>query len=267
MTTLDPVSKRKNFIDMTWRTFWRRTIVKRTENNSKGIAMRHCRCVCWNEKIVDWYVIRRWQSTSCGCAHEEIITSHWFAKRTNGKKTRIYNIYQVMRKRCNNKNDDHYKDYWWRWIKCMRNCFEEFYKDMWMSYEHHVREFWEKNTSIDRIDVNWHYCVKNCRRATAKEQANNRRNTRLPTKLRKMRNLNNDPLTRGRICHLSYPKLWNNKVHSREDTRCEEMWKLLINIEDLLFGMQSFDQNELQRMKHKRWQELRSLLIKFTKYI
>lgn len=242
---------------MTWRTFWRRTIVKRAENNSKGMAMRHCRCVCWNEKIVDWYVIRKWQSTSCSCAHEEIITSHWFAKRTNGKKTRIYNIYQVMRKRCNNKNDDHYKDYWWRWIKCMRNCFEEFYKDMWMSYEHHVREFWEKNTSIDRIDVNWNYCVENCRRATAKEQANNKRNTRLPTELRKMRNLNNDPLTWGRITYLA-------QVHSD--------WWDLDNVSSKILDIFDnnralYDQNELQRMTSPKRPELRELLIKFAEYI
>jgi len=75
------------------------------------------------------------------------------------------------------------------------------------------------------------------------------------------------PLTWGRLCHLGYPKLLNNKVHSREDTRCEEMWKLLINIEDLLLDMQSFDQNELQRMQHEKRPKLRELLIKFAEYI
>jgi len=75
------------------------------------------------------------------------------------------------------------------------------------------------------------------------------------------------PLTRGRLCHLGYPKLWNNKVHSREDTRCEEMWKLLINIEDLLLDMQSFDKTEIERMTSPKRPELRELLVKFAEYI
>lgn len=45
---------------------------------------------------------------------------------------------------------------------------------MWESYEAHVKEYWEKDTTIDRIDVNWDYCKDNCRWATYKEQFENR---------------------------------------------------------------------------------------------
>lgn len=46
---------------------------------------------------------------------------------------------------------------------------------MWESYIKHIKQHWEKNTTIDRIDVNWNYCKENCRRATQKEQMNNMR--------------------------------------------------------------------------------------------
>lgn len=61
-----------------------------------------------------------------------------------------------------------YKD---RWIRCLWNCFEEFRDDMYESYLKHVEEFWEKDTTIDRIDVDWNYCKENCRRATYKQQS------------------------------------------------------------------------------------------------
>ena len=45
---------------------------------------------------------------------------------------------------------------------------------MWVSYKNHVDEYWEKDTTLDRIDVNWNYCKENCRSATRMEQMHNR---------------------------------------------------------------------------------------------
>ena len=47
---------------------------------------------------------------------------------------------------------------------------------MWASYEEHVKKYWEKDTTLDRINPNWNYCKENCRWATIKEQQNNRTN-------------------------------------------------------------------------------------------
>ena len=44
------------------------------------------------------------------------------------------------------------------------------------SYVEHCEKYWEKDTTIDRIDVNWDYCKDNCKWSTYKEQQNNRTN-------------------------------------------------------------------------------------------
>jgi hypothetical protein len=46
---------------------------------------------------------------------------------------------------------------------------------MYESYIKHCEEFWKRQTTIDRIDVNWDYCKENCKRSTYLEQNRNRR--------------------------------------------------------------------------------------------
>ena len=90
--------------------------------------------------------------------------THWM------EWTAFYKKYRDIVSRCNNKNVPAYSNYWWRWIKCLWTTFEEFRDDMYESYLEHCEKFWARQTTIDRINVDWDYCKENCRWATYKEQ-------------------------------------------------------------------------------------------------
>lgn len=100
---------------------------------------------------------------------------HWFGSKNNLEKHKFYDLYCWMVARCRRKTHASYKNYWGRWIKCLWKNFEEFKDDMYESYLQHIEEYWKKDTSLDRIDVNWNYCRENCRWATRTQQATNTR--------------------------------------------------------------------------------------------
>jgi len=79
-------------------------------------------------------------------------------------------IWFQMRQRCNNPKCKDYPLYGGRGIKLMYGTFEEFIADV--GYRPSAKY------SIDRIDNDNHYTEGNCRWATPKQQANNRRNNR-----------------------------------------------------------------------------------------
>lgn len=134
-----------------------------------------CVCDCWNEKHKIYLPsVRGNLISSCGCIRWWWKKKHWHT--SNWKRSRLYTIRIWIQDRCVNINSKAYPKYWWAGILCDRKSFIDFYNDMWESYQYHVNKFWEKETTIDRIDGTKSYNVKNCRRATLKEQGSNKSN-------------------------------------------------------------------------------------------
>lgn len=75
----------------------------------------------------------------------------------------LFSLFNNIRYRCNNAWYAQYHNYWWRWIKCEWNSFEEFYNDMLPWYSPWL--------SIDRINNDWNYCKENCQWITKSQNS------------------------------------------------------------------------------------------------
>ncbi len=93
----------------------------------------------------------------------------------NGKPSPTYVTWQHMKARCNDKRHHAYDSYGGRGVNV---C------DRWTSFDDFLADMGERpaGMSLDRIDNSKGYEPGNCRWATAKEQASNRRHPK-PIKL------------------------------------------------------------------------------------
>lgn len=162
----------RHIIDITWKRFWKLTALY--YDNKKWVWL----CDCWNKKAISRNdVIRKsWHRTvkSCGCLLKEINQSFGDKNKTHWMtNTHFFRKRDWIQWRCNRPKHKKYYLRWGKWIKCEWKNFKEFMDDMYDSYSKHIEEYWEKQTTLDRIDWNLNYCKSNCRWATYKEQNNN----------------------------------------------------------------------------------------------
>lgn len=159
---------KSNFINMKGKIFGKLKVIRRVENNKRGIAVWACMCSCKNKTLV--YVngvsLRNGNTKSCGCLQKERTRErHIKHGKTN---TKTYYIWYTMKKRCENENHISYKYYGARGIKiCNRwsNSFKNFLEDMGECPFGH---------SLDRIDNSKNYKPNNCKWSTRYAQNRNR---------------------------------------------------------------------------------------------
>lgn len=89
-------------------------------------------------------------------------------------KTPEYSAWKEMKKRCNQSTFINYRNYGGRGIRVCIN-----WQNSYLKFLQHMGRRPSKFHSLDRIDGNGNYCPQNCRWATPKEQAQNRRTSLL----------------------------------------------------------------------------------------
>jgi hypothetical protein len=154
-------------MDLTGQRYGRLVVMER--DFSKRTTAWKCQCDCGNTTIVTSKHLRsKGASTkSCGCLQREGNPTH------RKSKTRLYNIYYSMKKRCYNPQDEHFKYWGARGIKI---CDEWLGKDGFIHfYDWAMANGYSDELSIDRKNNDGDYEPSNCRCATAYEQVHNRR--------------------------------------------------------------------------------------------
>lgn len=134
-----------------------------------------CECECGTIKPVDEYHLNHGTSKSCGCLAKELSSKR---ETTHGlSHSRLYNIWQSIKKRCLNKKCARYNRYGGRGIII---C-QEWINDFMNFYKWAINNGYNDNLSIERIDNDGNYEPNNCKWANPKTQARNRSNNHLIT--------------------------------------------------------------------------------------
>lgn len=161
-------------IDLIGQRFGRLTVKSfaeyRYQPNGHKTAYWNCVCDCGETKIVSSGSLKNGATKSCGCLRKEMMRERQY----RGGKSKLYGVHRMMKKRCYDKNYEHYKNYGQRGITV---CDEWLGENGYLAF----RKWAESNgykdgLTLDRKDNDKGYSPENCTWETRKHQSNNKRN-------------------------------------------------------------------------------------------
>lgn len=134
--------------------------------NGKKNGFRYfytCLCDCGKLTVVAKSHLLSGHTQSCGCISQKHLKTD----------TRLFRIWNGIKGRCFNKNNNKFKNYGGRGI----SIYEEWKNDFKAFYDWSMANGYQEDLTIDRIDNNGNYEPNNCRWVSQKVQQNNKSNS------------------------------------------------------------------------------------------
>ena len=159
-------------IDLTDQKFGRLIVLNLTGRDKWGQSLWRCECECGNIAKVRGRDLRTGNSLSCGCLHKEVVSERLYKHGDSGyNPSRLYYIWQSMKKRCYSPNCRAYKWYGGRGIQVCPEWLSDFviFKTFALDYGY------KDDLTIDRINNDGNYTKDNCRFITLSENVKNKK--------------------------------------------------------------------------------------------
>jgi len=152
--------------DLVGKKFDRLTVIERVRGTPSGVLWR-CRCVCGNEIIKYTGQLSKVRNTGCrACENHSRAAVHVTHGGAAGGKSRLFNIWKQIRRRCEDPKAVGWKYYG---SKGVRRCAE--WNDFAIFQEWALSHGYTDELSIDRINSDGNYEPSNCEWVTRSENS------------------------------------------------------------------------------------------------
>lgn len=161
--------------ELTGERFGRLVVTTFSHAGRGGLSYWLCRCDCGNDHVVRGSTLRYGTVVSCGCYNKEVTAARSALRATHGRYRKnapddpTFSSWKSMHRRCAAKPGSHHHEYYV--ARGISVC------ERWSSFDAFLEDMGPRplGKTLDRVNGALGYAPENCRWATPKEQANNRR--------------------------------------------------------------------------------------------